>query len=133
MLISSVFPASNAFNILKSGDIIYKVNGVIVANDFLKLEEQINGSLSENKALVVEVSRNSEIVKVEIAKVDNNQDYAVDKYIAFSGAYFHDVTKLVKFYLFSDLEGVYLTYNNVGSPFSKIAVSNQVNLKFFLF
>ena len=128
MLISSVFPASSAFNVLKSGDIIYKVNGAIVGNDFLKLEQQINSSLSDSKGLVIEVSRNSEIVNVEIPKVDNNQDYAVDKYIAFSGAYFHDVTKLVKYYLFSDLEGVYLTYNNVGSPFSKIAVSNQVNI-----
>lgn len=126
MLISSVFPASNAFNKLKSGDIIYKVNGIIVSNDFLKLEEQINKSLIEAKSLNFEVSRNSEIIKVLIDKVDNNQDYKVDKYIAFSGAYFHDVTKLVKYYLFSDLEGVYLTYNNVGSPFSKIAVSNQV-------
>jgi hypothetical protein len=126
MLISSVFPASSAYNKLKSGDIIHKVNGIVVANDFLKLEEQINSSLIEDKGLVIEVSRNSEIVIVDFAKVDNNQDYKVDKYIAFSGAYFHDVTKLVKYYLFTDLEGVYLTYNNVGSPFSKIAVSNQV-------
>jgi len=128
MLISSVFPSSNAMNVLKAGDIIYKLNNIIVGNDFLKLEEQINDSLNNQKALNIEVSRNSEIVKLNIPKVDNNQDYIVDKYIAFSGAYFHDVTKLVKYFLYSDIEGVYLTYNNIGSPFSKIAVSNQVKI-----
>ncbi len=132
MLISSVFPSSNANNILKSGDIIYKVNNIIVGNDFLKFEEQINDSLINNKNLAIEVSRNSDIVKLNIGNIDNNQDYSIDKYVSFSGAYFHDMSKIVKYYLYSDLEGVYLTYNNVGSPFSKIAISNQVIIIDFL-
>lgn len=126
MLISSVYPSSNAINILKAGDIIYKVNDIIVGNDFLKFEDAINESLINSKSLTVTVSRNSEILNLKIPKVDNTQDYIVDKYITFAGAYFHDLTKLVKYYLFTDIEGVYLSYNNVGSPFSKISVSNQV-------
>ena len=126
MLISSVLPSSNSNNILKSGDILYKVNNIIIGNDFLKLENEINDCLMKNKPLNISVSRNSDIINLIIPNVDNSQDYLIDKYITFAGGYFHDVTKLVKYYLFSDLEGVYLTYNSVGSPFSKISTSNQV-------
>jgi S1-C subfamily serine protease len=126
MLISTVYPASNANDILMPGDIIYKVNDFIIANDILKFEEQINESLFNNKELSITVSRNSEIKTFKIPKVDNTQDYLIDKYVSFGGAYFHDITKLVKQHLYSDLNGIYLSYNNVGSPFSKVAVSNQV-------
>ena len=126
MLVSTVYPSSNANNILKPGDIIFKVNDYIVANDFLKFEEQINESLINNKDLKITVSRNSEIKTLTIPKVDNTQDFLIDKYVSFGGAYFHDISKLVKQHLYSDLNGIYLTYNNVGSPFSKVAVSNQV-------
>ena len=127
MLISTVYPSSNAFGILMPGDIIFKVNDIIVANDFLKFEEQINQSLFDKKDLKITVSRNSEIKTIRIYKIDNTQDYLVDKYVSFGGAYFHDITKLVKQHLYSDINGIYLTYNNVGSPFSKVAaVSNQV-------
>jgi hypothetical protein len=126
MLISTVYPSSNANDILMPGDIIYKVNGFIIANDILKFEEQINESLFNNKELTITVSRNSDIKTFKIPKVDNTQDYLIDKYVSFGGAYFHDITKLVKQHLYSDLNGIYLSYNNVGSPFSKVAVSNQV-------
>jgi len=129
MLVSTVYPSSNAYNILMPGDIIYKVNDIIVANDLLKFEEQINDSLFNNKDLKITISRNSEIKTLKIPKIDNTQDYLIDKYVSFGGAYFHDITKLVKQHLYSDLNGIYLSYNNVGSPFSKVAVSNQVYKK----
>ena len=94
--------------------------------DFLKFEEQINESLFSSKDLKITVSRNSEIKNLMIPKIDNTQDFLVDKYVSFGGAYFHDITKLVKQHLYSDISGIYLSYNNVGSPFSKVAVSNQV-------
>lgn len=133
MLVSTVYPSSNGSDILKPGDIIFKVNDIIVANDFLKLEEQLNDSLLNNRELKITVSRNSEIKTLKITKIDNTQDFLVDKYVSFGGAYFHDITKLVKQHLYSDLSGIYLTYNNIGSPFSKVAVSNQVNFLINLF
>lgn len=134
MLISTVFPSSNANNLLRPGDIIYKINDQIVANDFLKFEELANDSLINNKELKITISRNSEIKNLIIPKIDNTQDYLVDKYVSFGGAYFHDITKMVKQHLYSDISGIYLTYNNIGSPFSKVAVSNQVrNFNLFSF
>lgn len=132
MLISTVFPSSNVLNILKPGDIIYKVNDLLVGNDFIKLEEELNNS-HEKKELKITVSRNSEIKTFKVNKIDNMQgpDYLIDKYVSFGGAYFHDVTKYVKQHLYTDLNGIYLSYNNIGSPFSKIAVSNQVIYLFY--
>jgi S1-C subfamily serine protease len=122
MIISTITPGSPSEKILKAGDIIYKVNNNIIGNDFLKFDNILNENVGNE--ITVTVSRNGEIITLNI-KVNNTQDDKISKYISFAGAYFHDISDSVKSYLFTNIEGVYLTYTSVGSPFSKISAKNS--------
>jgi S1-C subfamily serine protease len=125
MLVSSVFPNSPALDKLKSGDIIYKLNNHIIGNDFLVFDKIIDQSVGSKVTFTV--SRNGKIHEIEIPSVDNTQNFKIKTYVSFSGAFFHEITKLTNYFLSSDLEGVYLTYTNHGSPFSKISDSGSSN------
>src|SRR5690349_15460999 len=57
--------------------------------------------------------------------VADAESQKVRKYVSFSGAYFHDINNSVKDYLYTKLNGVYLTYAKNGSPFNRISVSNN--------
>jgi hypothetical protein len=58
--------------------------------------------------------------------VNDAEKQKVNRYVAFSGAYFHDINNFVSNYLYTKLKGVYLTYAKNGSPFGKIT-ANSVN------
>lgn len=124
MVISSILPNSPSSNVLKTGDIIYKVNDKVIANDFLLFDNILNQNVG--KKIAISVSRNGEIKNLDIEKVDNTENNKITKYVSFAGAYFHDISNMVKYFLYSNIDGVYLTYTNIGSPFSKVASPGQV-------
>jgi hypothetical protein len=130
MIISSVFPNSPSQGILKSGDIIYKINDKIIGNNFLLIDEILNKHV--HREVNIQVSRNGEILNLKIKKVDNTQDYKINKYVSFAGGFLHDITNLVRYFLFIDIQGVYLTYTNNGSPFSAVSSHNQDNKNNFI-
>jgi hypothetical protein len=123
MLISGILPSSPAHGILKAGDIIYKIGNHLIGNNLLLLEKLMNDNVG--KELSITVSRNSALYNLQIKNVDNAVDYKIKEYLSFSGATFHDVTNIVKYSLYTELEGVYLTYATIGSPFSKVSMSGQ--------
>ncbi len=125
MVVSSVFPNSPALNKLKSGDIIFKLNNLTIGNNFLAFDKILDENVGSK--VTVTVSRNGKIKEIEIPRVDNTQNFKIKKYLSFSGAFFHEITKLTNYFLSSDLEGVYLTYTNHGSPFSKISDPGSSN------
>jgi hypothetical protein len=122
MIVSTITPSSPAEKIIKAGDIIYKVNDKIIGNDFLLFDSILNENVGQE--ITVTVSRNGELIPLPI-KVNNTQDDKITKYVSFAGAYLHDISTSVKSYLFTNIEGVYLTYTAIGSPFSKVSSKNQ--------
>lgn len=130
MIISTVFPNSPADGILRSGDIIYKINDKIIGNNFLLIDEILNKFVY--KEVNITVSRNAQILDLKIKKVDNTQDYKIKKYVSFAGGYLHEITNLVRYFLFIDIKGVYLSYTINGSPFSAVSSHNQENKNNFI-
>ena len=122
MIVSTITPSSPAEKVIKPGDIIYKINEKIIGNDFLIFDIILNENVG--KEIIVTISRNGELLSLPI-KVGNTQEDKISKYVSFAGAYFHDISTSVKSYLFTNIEGVYLTYTSVGSPFSKISSKNS--------
>ena len=122
IIISSIAPNSPSENFLRPGDIIYKVNGKLIANDFLIFDSILNENVGKN--INIAVSRNGEEIHFDV-RVKNTQDEKFLKYLSFASAYFHEITSFVKSYLFSNIEGVYLTYTAQGSPFARISSKNS--------
>lgn len=58
--------------------------------------------------------------------MENSEKGKINRYIAFSGAYFHEINNIVRSYLYTNLKGVYLTYTKNGSPFNKVSVMSVI-------
>ena len=56
--------------------------------------------------------------------VDDAEKNKVKRYISFAGAYFYNINHFVSDYLYTELQGIYLTYAKTGSPFNKISTSS---------
>jgi hypothetical protein len=121
IIISSIDPNSPSDK-LRPGDIIYKVNGKLIANDFLIFDSILNENVG--KDIKIAVSRNGEEINFDV-RVKNTQDEKILKYLSFASAYFHEITSFVKSYLSSNIDGVYLTYTAQGSPFARISSKNS--------
>lgn len=119
MTVSQIVPGFEAGKIIKPGDVIYKLDGRIMANDFLLYDEIINSKIGES--LSISVYRSGQLLELTIPTVNDTNDFRINKYLLFAGAYFHDITPYARASLFTSEEGIYLTYSSPGSPFAQVS------------
>lgn len=122
MTISSICPGSKSAEVMKPGDVIHKVEGQIIANNFIRLDRIINSNVG--KEISVDLYRKGKLIATK-TKVEDTNTFKINRYVYFAGCYFHEITPLVRCILNTNENGIYLTYCTPGSPFDQ--VSNQSN------
>ena len=118
MEIATVVPQFPAAEKFKPRDILYKVDGQIISNDFQKLNEILYSKIG--MPLDVVLYRHGEKVEVTIPTVSDTNTFKITRYVYFAGCYFHEITLLVRSILYTNENGIYMTYCTSGSPFGQI-------------
>lgn len=122
MIVSALSPGFDSASLVNIGDVIYKLEGVVIANNFIRLDRIINSNVG--KEVTLDLYRKGKLVTVKI-KVEDTNTFKINRYVYFAGCYFHEITNLVRSILYTSEKGIYLTYCTPGSPFDQ--VSNQSN------
>lgn len=137
MVINSIIPGfEDAERELQKDDIIFKVDGIQINEDFLLLDEIIDSKVGQ--LLDIEFYRAGEKKSAKIKVIDTNI-YRIKRYVQFGGSYFHDITPYVKANVSieskspeSNIQGVYLTQNTPKGSFSSVATQNNLSKTSFI-
>jgi hypothetical protein len=123
----SSFKDNNKFKV-KPGDIVYKLNNIIVGNDLLLINRIIDENINKD-SLSFHVIRNGKIIEKKL--ILRNQDLLKVKKIAkLSDGYFYELNNYFhqeQFHKLNKNKGLYLTYYEKNSPFRELAIRDKFN------
>lgn len=112
IIVSGIVPLFEVEKTMQVGDIITKVDGVLIASDLLKYDEIINSKC--DSSIDIEFYRNGNKMTTTIKKVYNTLDANVNRYCKFADSFFIDLTPLGRSCLNTKESGIYLTYSAPG-------------------
>jgi S1-C subfamily serine protease len=125
--IDSIIPRSNAVGILRASDILYRVEGKLLRDDLYELDALLNQRVGSSVDL--QVCRNGEFLDLSVP-VDNLENHKIQRFALLAGSVFHDITPRLRRMLFFEGDGVFLSFADPGSSFSRAGqVSRQGNAK----
>jgi hypothetical protein len=113
---------------LKPGDIIYKLNNIIVGNDLLLINRIIDENINR-ESLSFHVIRNGKIIEKKL-KLINQDTLKVKKITKLSDGYFYELNNYFnqeQFHKLNKNKGLYLTYYEKNSPFRELAMRDKYN------
>ncbi len=115
--IDSVVPHSTGDGILRASDILYRIDGELIRDDLYGLDAMLNQRVGQTVQL--QVYRNGAPLQCEVP-VENLEHQKVSEFLLFAGAVFHDITPRLRRVLYFDDEGVFMSFADPGSSFSRI-------------
>ena len=126
ILIQNVMEDSPAFNKIRAGDVLLKINEDIVGNDLIKYEKKLD--LNINKQIKFKVFRFGELLSFDI-QVAGTKNEKIKEFIMIKNTIFHDLKLGYRLKYDFMKEGVYISQIGLSSPFSDITPENIKNSK----
>ncbi|MCY4645109.1 MAG: trypsin-like peptidase domain-containing protein [Bacteriovoracales bacterium] len=117
MQIQSLIPTLSDGAILRPSDIISQINGRPIYDNLYLFDAILNQNVGKDVNL--EIYRNGKRLHLSVP-VSDLESKKVNRYVTFAGAVFHEITPSLRGTLHFEDEGVYLSFAQDGSSFSKI-------------
>ena len=115
--VEAVIPGSPADNVIRPGDLIYRINRQVIKDDLYFFDVTLNRKVG--RTVIFELYRNG--IKKEVSlTVQDLEKNKIRRFVRFAGGIFHDVKPRMRWYHDYSGNGVYLSYADRGSSASKL-------------
>lgn len=123
VMVEAMLPKSPGVDMLRSSDIIYRINGTLIRDD-LYLFDKILDDLVPKGEVELDIYRNGKqhLLNVSISDLEVQK---VRRFLLFAGAVFHDITPFLRRTLALSADGGWMSSASPGSSFSLWRMSSS--------
>jgi S1-C subfamily serine protease len=120
--VQSIIPRSSGEQLLRAGDILYRLNQRLLGDDLYLFDKTLNENVG--RSVAIDLFRCGKTLRIDVA-VEDLEHKKIRRFVHFGGAVFHEITPRMRWYNDFNGDGIYLSYATEGSSFSRLGMRNE--------